>query len=79
MNWDRWRELRRLFYRLDVTGLLRTHTPLDCWYLIDRLVWIIAVIESVGEVESKESLWLPLGCDDDGIEGSQVNCRLTGR
>jgi hypothetical protein len=67
MNWDRWREFTRLFYGLDVTGLLRAHTPLDRWYLIDRLIWIIAVIESVREIETRETLWFPIGDDDDGI------------
>jgi hypothetical protein len=79
MNWDRWREFTRLFYGLDVTGLLRAHTPLDRWYLIDRLIWIIAVIESVGEIETRETLWLPMGGDGDSKEGNQVNCRSTGR
>jgi hypothetical protein len=65
MNWDRWREFIRLFYRLDVPQLLRAHTPLDRWYLIDRLIWIIAVIERVGEIEARETLWLPMGGDDD--------------
>jgi hypothetical protein len=79
MNWDRWREFVRLFYRLDVPELLRAHTALDRWYLIDRLIWIIAVIERVGEIETRETLWLPTGGDDDSTAGNQVNCRSTRR
>ena len=67
MNWDRWREFVRLFYRLDVPELLRAHTPFDHWYLIDRLIWILAVIERLEEVETREILWLPMGGDDERI------------
>jgi hypothetical protein len=80
MNWDRWREVIRLFYRLDAPELLRAHTPPDRWYLIDRLLWSIGVIERVGEIEAQGTLSLPMGGDDDdGIAESQVNCRSTPR
>jgi hypothetical protein len=63
MNRDRWREFIRLFDRLNVVGLQRAHTPLERWYEIDRLIWIIAVVESVGETEARETYWLSTADD----------------
>jgi hypothetical protein len=58
MNWRRWRELMNILDRLGMVDLLRTNLRSDQLYLVDRLVWLIAVIERIRETEDEDCRWL---------------------
>jgi hypothetical protein len=52
MDWRRWRELISIHEELDTVNLLRKTVPSHQLYLVDRLVWLSALIDRVGGIEA---------------------------
>jgi hypothetical protein len=52
----RWKEFCRLWRELGVLDLLRKHVPSERLYLVDRLVWVMGVIDWGGEDEDDNYL-----------------------
>jgi hypothetical protein len=49
MDWRRWRELIRIHSELGTHKVLRDTVVSERLYLVDRLEWLVAVIERIGD------------------------------
>jgi hypothetical protein len=52
----RWKEFCRLWRELGVLDLLRKDVPIERLYLLDRMLWVMDVIDRGGECEDDNYL-----------------------
>jgi hypothetical protein len=64
MDWRRWREFIKIHDELGTHQLLRNTVASERLYLVDRLEWLIAVIERIGLSEEDSAMNLFTGEDE---------------